>query len=109
MVKREWTGHHDLDLWSIDDFMIYSAKFNNMIVGRGNDLQGEFTIQGYMYPQNGQCVFKKTYPTYFVEYNGMLKPGHREMSGEWTMPQYGSKGYFDLKRSYDESSGSDSD
>jgi hypothetical protein len=86
LVKREWSGHHDRDPWSIDDFMIYSAKFNNMIVGRGNDKEGEFTIQGYMYPQNGQCVFKKTYPTHIVEYNGMLKPGHREMSGEFTMP-----------------------
>jgi hypothetical protein len=93
LVQREWTGHHqDGESCSIDDFMIYSAKFNNMIVGRGNDKHGEFTIQGYMYPHNGQCVFKKSYPTYFVEYNGMLKPGQREMTGEWTMPQFGSRG-----------------
>ncbi len=108
-MKREWTGHHDGTPFSIDDFMIYSAKFNNMIAGRGNDSQGEFTIQGYMYPHNGQCVFKKSYPTYFVEYNGMLKPGQREMSGVWSMPQWGTTGQFELKRSYEESSGSDSD
>ena len=57
-----------------------------MIVGRGADVQGEYTIQGYMYPQNGQCVFKKQYAAYFVEYNGMLKSGHKEMGGACSMP-----------------------
>ncbi len=89
--------------------MIYSAKFNNMIVGHGTDSQGDYTIQGYMYPHNGQCVFKKQYPSYYVEYNGMLKSNQREMEGVWSMPQYGSTGRFEFKRSYDESSGSESD
>ena len=62
-----------------------------------------------MYPQNGQCVFKKQYSNYFVEYNGMLKPNKKEMEGVWQMPQYNTTGRFEFKRGYEESSGSDTD
>jgi hypothetical protein len=54
-------------------------------------------------------VFKKQYPSYFVEYNGVLESNGKEMNGQWAMPAYDNKGWFGFKRSYEESSGSDTD
>jgi hypothetical protein len=54
-------------------------------------------------------VFKKQYSNYFVEYNGVLASNGRDMEGQWIMPSFDTKGWFAFKRSYEESSGSDTD
>lgn len=73
-----------------------------IIKGKGNDVVGEFTIEGNV-ERNGQSRFVKKYTgKHSVQYDGLLT--YKEINGRWSMPEYGIGDGFQIVKAYDETS-----
>ena len=73
-----------------------------VVKGKGNDVVGEFNIQGNV-ERNGQAKFVKQYVgKHAVQYDGLLT--YKEINGRWSMPEYGIGDNFQIVKAYDETS-----